>query len=343
MMGDTKRVMPPYAEFILTHRLPCALLAVGLFASMLWLPVLGSAVGLAAPLLLLGSVLNLLVPVLFSIILLGGGVRYALHVGLLFAVIVTLLAAGWLELSMLILLFSAVFGVYVALPIWGSWRLRTGSNGLEKSALWLAMAFMIAVFITLFIEAQDRGLEMQAYVAELLRPWFDVLSTQLTVQMPSEQQQNVRLMLEEVQETTVKLFPGTVAFCLWLTWWSNVIFSRNIAMRYGFYDGDKKPLLALRFSLKVAALFVVASILAFLGVAEFVMANIALLVAGMLAVHGIAVAHTCLRVRHQQGLIVLMYVMILIWSAMIVPFVLIALLDIRFDYRRMLMPMDGGK
>jgi len=61
----------------------------------------------------------------------------------------------------------------------------------------------------------------------------------------------------------------------------------------------------------------------------------------MLAMQGVAVGHSWLKAKGMMLSIAMMYLMLLIWSVMIIPFVIIGLLDIWFDYRRK-MPVVGG-
>ncbi len=62
---------------------------------------------------------------------------------------------------------------------------------------------------------------------------------------------------------------------------------------------------------------------------------------GLLAAQGIAVGHCWLKAKGMILGIGLMYLMLFIWTAMIIPFVIIGLLDIWFDYRRKI-PAVGG-
>jgi uncharacterized protein YybS (DUF2232 family) len=78
------------------------------------------------------------------------------------------------------------------------------------------------------------------------------------------------------------------------------------------------------------------------GSVQYLAVNCTLIAAGMLAVQGVAVAHVWLASRQLQIVGALVYVMLLIQPAMVLPFVVIGLLDIWFDYRRVDSPENGG-
>ncbi|MFQ5518999.1 MAG: DUF2232 domain-containing protein, partial [Mariprofundus sp.] len=136
---------------------------------------------------------------------------------------------------------------------------------------------------------------------------------------------------------------GLMALGLWFAWWGNVVLARSVASKYNFYRGDNAGLLDLQFGKPVAFVFVVLLLLLNFGAGglQYMAANAAILVGGMLATQGIAVAHSWLKAKNMMFSIAMMYLMLIIWSVMIIPFVVIGLMDIWFDYRRKI-PVVGG-
>ena len=104
--------MPAAVEFVLTRRVPCALLAVVMFSAAWWLPCsLQDMQLLAWMFALLAIGIHLLTPGLFALITLGGGSGFALQVAALSAVGVGL-AAGMQPLVGLLMLL-----LYGVMPI----------------------------------------------------------------------------------------------------------------------------------------------------------------------------------------------------------------------------------
>ncbi|MDX8383574.1 MAG: DUF2232 domain-containing protein, partial [Ghiorsea sp.] len=76
---------------------------------------------------------------------------------------------------------------------------------------------------------------------------------------------------------------------------------------------------------------------------QYVAMNTLLVLAGLIAVQGIAVAHLWLKSREMMNTIVMMYVMLFFWSAVVLLFMIVGLFDIWFNYRRNMLPTVGEK
>lgn len=322
----TPQTLPFAAEFLLTRRIPCALLATCLFEAPLWLA--GSALSL--PFL----ALHLLTPALFAVITLGGGLAFAAQVAGLAAVMATALAHFSLQPGLLLLT------LYAALPILAAGVLSRPS-GMEKSATHLAVGLATAMLAMLIMGMIQQGGSMKEFVSQMLTPLFHGMSE---AQKASGGEINADLM-ERLRTTMILIFPGSVALSLWIVWWSDVMLARTFATYYGFYKGDQRPLSLVRFGVKTAYLFVGLAAIGLIapGSLRYVGINGAILLSGLLTAQGLAVTHVWLKARQMGFMTALVYFLLLIQPAMVLPFVVIGLFDTRFDYRRKYMPAAGGK
>ncbi len=328
-MNDAARTLPQAAQFVLTHRLPCAVLAALMFTAMFWMP--GATYGLP---LLLALGVQMLTPALFGVVMFGGGIVYASQVALAASVIAGLMAGMSVLIGLLMLV------LYALLPIFAAHTLSK-ANGLKLSAQHLAIGMGMAVLMALGFGATEQGVSLQAFIDQMLTPFFESFAEQ---KPPGVDAAAYAEMLTQLRQTVTGVFPGFTAFSLWLTWWGNVILARRIAVHYGFYSGGLQPVTSLRFGRLMAYGFAAALVIAGLaqGTLQYVAANAAIVMAGMLAVQGLAVAHLWLKNRKMQLVQVLMYLFLLIQPAMVLPFTIIGLLDIWFDYRRVNTPASGG-
>jgi hypothetical protein len=326
-------VMPAAAAFIMTHRLPCAALMILMLMAAFWLPALLQ--GLPGMLIVLASIfglgLHMLVPGLIALITFGGGATFTMQVAAIASLGITALA-GFSLLPGLIVL--TVYGLLPMLAAMAEMR----TDGMRRSAQYLALTLGGVVLISIMAGASIQDLGLREFVASALAPIFDGLLTQMPAGDPEAAQ-----MVEQVRQMTVGFFPGIVALGLWFVWWGDIVFARNIAVKYGFYQGSKSDLLELRFGKSLAYVFLALLALVNLGAGDvqYVAINTAILLGGLLAAQGIAVGHCWLKAKGMILAISLMYLMLFIWSAMIIPFVIIGLLDIWFDYRRKI-PEVGG-
>jgi len=320
-MTQELHTMPPVAKWILTHRLPCALLIVFTFGMALWF----AGTALSIPLL----ALHLLTPTVFALITLGGGITFAMQVALLAAILTSLTAHVSLEPGLILLT------LYAALPILAAASLNN-PGGMSRSAQHLAIGLGMAMLATLIAGAMSQDVSARAFVGQGLSPLFNAMQGQ---------QEMDAVLLSRLRHITIELFPGLMALSLWLVWWSNVLLARNIAMYYGFFRGDAQPTHALRLNPKLAYLFlaITAAGAMMQGTIQYLAINIGLLIAGLLSAQGLAVAHTWLQVRRLQMIAVLMYIVLLIQPVMLLPFTVIGLFDTKFDYRRNMKPDNGGE
>jgi len=313
------RSLPPFAKWALTRQIPCAVLATLMYGSVL--AAAGSALSL--PLL----VVHLLTPTLFALIALGGGFKFAIQVVLLSGLGVTLISYGDLGPGLMLVI------LYGVLPVLAATTLAK-AGGISKSGLNLAIGLLAAMLAVLLSGAISSGGTVMEFVNGLLAPLFNA----------SQQEGMDAEMFDRIRQMTTWVFPGLTVLCLWLVWWGDVILARNIATYYGFFKGDTQPVSELRLPRYIAYGFMLLMLLASFagGTAQYLAANTGLVLAGLLAAQGLAVVHTWLHAKRLQIAAIVMYVMLLIQPVMVLPFAMIGMLDIWFDYRRNIMPADGG-
>lgn len=334
-MIEEQRSLSPIISFILTKHLACAALALVLLSAMVWLPMLFSSIPILALLFSFVAVaLHMLTPALFALIFMGGGMRYTLQV----SGFVTFAVIAFSGFDVLLGLMVGLF--YCVLPALAANSLKL-VGGVSRSASQLLLGMFAAVMVALLMGSQSQDLSFQGFVDQLLAPMFEVM------QNGGAQAGASQLNAEALQKTQVllsQIMPGLMAFSLWLVWWSNVLLARKVAMRYGFYVGDTGSLLQLRFGKPVGYALMLGLILANVdaGSVQYIAVSLALMLAGALSVQGIAVAHVWLKARDMKMVIAMMYVLLFIWFMMVIPFIILGMLDIWFDYRRNKNPTLGG-
>ncbi len=334
-MIEEPRSLSPIASFILTKHVACAALALVLLSAMVWFPMLFASIPILALLFSFVAVaLHMLTPALFALIFMGGGMRYTLQVSGLVAFAVIAFSGFNVLLGFMVGLF------YCVLPALAANSLRQ-MGGVSRSASQLALGMFVAVMVALLMGSQSQDLGMHAFVDQLLAPMFEAMHNG-SVQAGANQ-----LDEKALQQTQVLLswiMPGLMAFSLWMVWWSNVLLARKVAMRYGFYTGDTGTLLSLRFGKPIAYALMLSLIVANIdaGSVQYIAVSLALMLAGMLSVQGVAVAHVWLKAHGMQVVVVMMYVLLFIWFMMVIPFIILGMLDIWFDYRRNKNPTLGG-
>jgi hypothetical protein len=327
------QTMPAALSYVLTHRLPCATLMLVMLMSAVWLPALSDGMpGFVAMLLTTtGLSLHILAPALIALVTFGGGLLFATHVAALAAVAVSLIT-GFALLPGLV-----VFVLYGLVPILGA-ALLVRADGVRRSAQYLAFGLGALTLIGLAIAAAMQDTGIRGLMDALLAPMF----TGVEQQMPAGEPEAVQ-MLEQSRQMMVEILPGLMALGMWFTWWGDIVFARNFARKFGFYQGEATSLLSLGFGKPVAYLFLVLMVLINLGSGElhYIAVNAAILIGGLLAAQGVAVGHSWLKAKGMLLSIAMMYFMLIIWSILIIPFVIIGLMDIWFDYRRNI-PAVGG-
>ncbi len=319
-MMPQARPMPPAVAWVLTRRVPCALLAVGMFATGLWMPG-GSAL---SPLL----ALHLLTPALFALIALGGGLGFGLQVALIATVVLMLLTHGDPAPALMLLV------LYALLPMVAARSLR-GPDGLAMSAVQLAIGLGCATLAALLAGASGAGLTPEAWVARELSPLLEAMTHQQELDVAA---------LERIRHAFVWMFPGMTALTVWTIWWGDVVLARSLAIRHGFFRGDARPFAGMRLSRNVAWLFLalLGVVLAMHGEMRYLAFAILVMVGGLLTAQGLAVAHAWVRARGMPWLLAALYVVLLIQPVMLLPFTVTGLLDTWFDYRRRMRPANGG-
>ncbi len=319
-MNRASNALPAAAEWILTRRLPCALVASAMFGMAFWFP--GTV--LSMPFLLV----HLLTPALFALITLGGGTTFGAQVALLATVISSLATHMSVQDGLMMLT------LYGFLPILAASALR-GQKGISRSARHLAIGLGAAMLGALIVGTVSNGVDAKTFVDSLLSPLFAVTS----------QQGLDAATVKRIHDLTVWIFPGISVLCLWLIWWGNIVLARNTAFHYGFFHGDMQPVRSLRLERGTAYLFLLLFLAGILsqGTVRYLALNASVLTTGLFAVQGLAVVHTWLWCRGIHLVTGLMYIALLIQPVMVLPFAGIGLLDIWFDFRRGMHPVDGGK
>ncbi len=323
--------MPAYLDFLLTRKVPCAALAFTLFTAMFWLPGLFAGAPLLAVLFSLIAVLaHFTTPALFAVIQLGGGSGFVLPVALISGAGVAAISSFNLMMILLFLL------LYVAIPVWGVDILRQ-HGGLARSGQQLAVTLFVAVICALAFGASSaHDGSLRDYTATLMQPMFDSVAAQSRGQSAA---------MEGVQSMLALAAPGMVALGLWSIWWGALLGARWFAVRYDFYHDSYFHWFYVRFSPLFATLMLAALLPANLadGNVQFIAITLSILLAGMFAVQGVAVAHLWLKERQLTMLLGVMYFALFFWSLTIIPFVVIGLLDTWFDFRRGTTPEEGEK
>ena len=330
-MTDQASTLPPVAQFILTRRIPCASVALVMFSAVIWGAVLGNIPLLAALLSLIGLALHMLTPALFGLIVFGGGMIYALQVAGIAALAITVVTGFSLMSGIIFLLLYAVLPALAAVSLG-----RIG--GINRSAQQLALGLFLATMTALLAGAGSQGVDLHSFVEQMLAPFFDTLASSIP---PGEKA--ALDAIEQAKVMTAWVLPGFMAFSLWLVWWMNILLARRIAVKYGFYRGDHSEMLMIRFNKAAGITLIAVALLANVtdGSVQYIAISVAIMLAGLFALQGVSVAHMWLRVRGMQVALIVMYVLLMIWSVMILPFIIAGLLDIWFDFRRNSVPTNG--
>jgi len=330
-MTDQVPTLSPAAQFILTRRIPCAAFAVLIFSAVILGIGLSGNPALAALMSLVGLALHMLTPALFALVMFGGGLIYALQVAAIAAVAITAITGFSLISGLVFLLLYAVLPAVAAAAIG-----REG--GMGRSAQQLAFVLLLATMAALLTSAAAKGVDLHTLIEEIVAPLFNALTANIPVG-----EQAALEAVEQMKTMTVWAFPGFLAFSLWLVWWMDVLLARRIAVRYGFFRGDHSEMLMIRFGKATGIALIIVTVLANItgGSVQYIAISIAIMLAGLLALQGVSVAHVWLKARAMQMTLVIMYLLLLIWSVMILPFIIIGLLDIWFDFRRNMFPANG--
>jgi len=224
--------------------------------------------------------------------------------------------------------------LYGLLPILAAASLNR-TEGISRSAQHLAIGLGTAMLAALIAGVSSHDVTAREFVDQALSPLFNAMQGQ---------QEMDAVLMQRIRHITVWIFPGLMALSLWLVWWGNVLLARSIAIYYGFFRGDARPANALHLDSAIGYLFLALAAVGALvqGTVQYIAVNVDILIAGLLAAQGLAVAHTWLQIRRMQLLAVLMYLVLLIQPVMVLPFTVIGLFDIWFDYRRNMTPVNGG-
>ncbi|WP_038250100.1 DUF2232 domain-containing protein [Ghiorsea bivora] len=323
--------LPKLADFFLTNRVPCAAMVVVMLTAAYGFSVLfGNLPIIGFLMLMVGMLLHLAVPSVFALILFGGGLFYSLQVGAIASALILFLSSGNMYVT---LLFFVVFAVTPALTAKTMQR-----EGLGQAAWVLAIVLFTVVILTLMIAMDTTGI--QAFVSELFKPMFDDMMKSAPV---SETQ--ALDAIRQLQSWVVKIFPGLLVFSLWFVWWGNIVYARKTAKRYGFYQGNENGMLDFALPTLLIYVWIAFAAMAWLatGDLQYIAMNGLLVLSGLVAVQGVMVAHAWFESRNMVNTIIVMYVMLFFWSAVIILFIVVGLLDFWFNFRRNMVSTTGEK
>jgi len=323
--------MPEMARLILTNRLPCALLAVAMLTAAYWFGLLfGNIPVLGFLMILVGLLLHVLVPSVFAIAVFGGGLGYSLQVGGIAALMLLLVSSGSIDAT---LIFA---GFFVLLPVATAYTMQ--KMGLNQAVALLAILMFFLFVAALMVGMEKEGLE--AFVMQLFKPVFDSMVANLPVGEVAAVDS-----LHQLQSWMVKIFPGMLVFSLWLAWLSSIVFARSIAKKYGFYQGDTSHILKLFLPKQwiYVLLFLFITTMFAVDDLHYIASNGLLVTLGLVAVQGVVVAHAWLKSRGMTNSIMMMYMMLFFWSAIVLVFVFVGLLDFWFNFRRNMVSTTGEK
>lgn len=326
--------LPPAAAFVLTRRIPCAVLASLMFMATLWLQDLNVASPLlASALAVLALLLHIATPGLFALVFFGGGLTFSVQVGLLSAIMVSMIGLSVL-LGVLMLVLYALLPVMIA-------RTLLKPGGLERSMVYLALGLGLAVFTAMAIGAQAGQMSIEGFADHLLAPWFEGLLSQ---RPPDVDAAAFAQAIGELRRSSVWLFPGTMILGVGMLWLTDILLARGVAVRYGFHHGPRTAILTVAFDRRLAYVLAVAVAIAAVssGSVQYAAVNALLVIGGLMAVQGLAVAHMWLKQRQLKVMLLVLYIMLLIQPVMILPLVVLGVLDMWFDFRGLTPPASGG-
>ena len=166
--------MPPAVTFVLTHRLPCAVLLVVMLMAALWLPLL--AQNLPVLLVMLASIaglgLHMLAPGLIALVAYGGGTVFAAQVAAIASLVVSALADFALLPGLVVLL------VYGLLPSVAA-AAEMKEDGARRSMQYLALGLGAATLGAMAGGAMTEGVSLRDFVSSMLAPMFETVQSQL--------------------------------------------------------------------------------------------------------------------------------------------------------------------
>ncbi len=324
-------MMPKVVDLFLTNKVPCAVLAVVMLSSVYWIDMLFGSLGvLALILVVFGVLLHLVVPGLFALVTLGGGLKYSLQTGAIAAILLLLFTSGSIGTAVVFFL------LFVVLPSFSARLLQQQGMG---QAAWL-LALVLCSGVGFAMVAGAGGQSVESLVQQQFQPVFDEMLASIPPGATAEV-----ASVQHLQAVMVKVFPGFFILSLCLIWWSDVLLARKLAIHYGFYQGNTDGVLA--FALPKVLVYVLLILLPFANMAEgnvqYLALGAAIVLAGLLAVQGVMVAHAWLKNRNMVNTIVVMYVLLFFWFGVVVMFALIGLLDVWFNFRRNFGSATGEK
>lgn len=334
MNQDTEQspaALPKLVDFFLTNRVPCAAMVVVMLTAAYGFSVLFGHIPIIGFLMVVvGMLLNLAVPSVFALTLFGGGLFYSLQVGVIASALILFLSSGSMSITLLF------FVVFVMASVFAARTMQR--QGLGQAAWLLAVILFAVVILSLMVAMDTTGI--QAFVSELFKPMFD----DMVRSVPAGEAQAVA-SVHQLQGWVINIFPGFMVLSLWFVWWGNIVYARKTAKRYGFYQGNESGMLT--FALPSVSIYVWVAFAAVAWLAtgdlQYIASNGLLVLSGLFAVQGVMVAHAWLESRNMVNTVIVMYVMLFFWSAVVVLFIVVGLLDFWFNFRRNMVSATGEK
>ncbi|RME81531.1 MAG: hypothetical protein D6771_08200 [Zetaproteobacteria bacterium] len=311
--------MPPAAQALLTRKLPCAALMLVMFTAPAWASLLAPipVLGLLAVSAALAA--HLLVPMVAAIVAMGGGLGFALPT-------VGLMGAGvWAASGFAWPVGISAFLLYGLAPAIAGWLLLSRVRGLERAAAALLAFTAGVVFVSWAWYAHAQGIAPAELGEKLLREIVQGREA-------SEIQKLVHALAQGM--------PGWIAAGIWVAWLGNLVLARSVMQRWGLFAGDTRPIYMLSFRPRLGLGFLGLATAALLGEGSvrFWAESGAIALAAPIAAQGTFAVHAWLAAREMTLAIATLYLMLALWSAMILPLLIVGLADLWLDFRK-----QGGR
>jgi len=323
--------LPRWASALLTRRFACAALLFLMQTAVVWLALLFAGIPLLGTLAVaIGTALNLLAPAVVAVVTIGGGPMFALQCAALASLGIFVASQWQLPLAITSL---ALYGVA---PILGAWAICAPTGGMQRSAsrlLWLLSLGGAGALLAAAAAEQTTAAEVSA---RIVRSMF------ANAAPPNDAE--AAAAVAAAQQMLAQILPGLLVAGVWISWWIDVLLARSFAIRHGFFHGDRTPASELRFSPALGIAFALS--LAGLQLAEgglrFWAANASVVLGAAIAADGVMLAHGFFVARGMHFALWTMYLLLLLSSAMILPFLLLGLVDLWTDLRKRFRSSSNG-
>ncbi len=320
---DTAPSMSPVVRILLTQPLPCAVLACVMFMAPAWGSQLGSQLGGLLSLILLLP--HLLLPALFALVSLGGGLPFALKIAAISSALVFALSSFSIQAG---LIFASMYAIT---PMYAALRLRQ-ERGLETAILSVVGLWSLLLSIALWVASGEAS--MQTYMEQMIAPVFQGISAP-TASVAE---------FEAGKKALAALLPASTVLLFASIWVADLLKARQWADYYQAFQAPVRSWRSIQFGTRLMYVFFACVITASAtsGNIGFFSSNAAIILAGLIALQGLAVAQTWL---HSQGKTIMSIVLVLLlfFQPFVIGPILVLLggLDCWIDFRRRF-SADGG-